>query len=221
MSKPLMPKATAVWLLDNTTLTFDQIAAFCALHPLEIQAIADGDVAMGIVGRDPIVQGILTAADIAACEADAAMRLTFVSSDVPDVQRRAKGPRYTAVTKRADKPDGIAYLVKNYPDMQDAQIARLLGTTKGTITTIRNRTHPNIANIKPTDPVILGLCTRADFDALVQKMEAAKARREKKAASAARKAAREKAAADNAPDNTATSDNNGDAPDTNGHHEAA
>src|SRR5690606_33345797 len=221
MSKPLMPKATAVWLLDNTTLTFDQIAAFCALHPLEIQAIADGDVAAGIVGKNPVVQGILTEEDIKACEADTAKRLTFVESDVPDVLRRAKGPRYTAVTKRADKPDGIAYLIKAYPDIPDSQIAKLLGTTKATINNIRNRTHPNISNIKPTDPVQLGLCPRADLDALIQKVEAAKARKEKKAAREAKKAAK-LAEAETAQDATTETEteNTDDTPDTNGHMDA-
>lgn len=195
MSKPLMPKATAVWLVENTTLSFDQIAQFCGLHALEIQAIADGDVATGIIGKNPIIQGILTAEDIKACEADPNKALTFVQNDVPEVQRRAKGPRYTAVTKRADKPDGIAYLLKYYPDIPDAQICRLLGTTKNTINSIRNRTNPNIANIKPTDPVQLGLCSRSDLDALIQKVEAAKARAEKKAERAAKKARQEKQAA--------------------------
>lgn len=195
MSKPLMPKATAVWLVENTTLTFDQIAAFCGLHPLEIQAIADGDVAMGIVGKNPVVQGILTDEDIKACEADDQQQLTFVQADVPDVMRRAKGPRYTAVTKRADKPDGIAYLIKSYPDIPDAQIVKLLGTTKNTIDAIRKRTHPNITNIKPTDPVQLGLCSRADLDALIQRTEAAKARAEKRNAAKQRKAQRERDAA--------------------------
>lgn len=193
MSKPLMPKATAVWLVENTTLSFDQIAAFCGLHPLEIQAIADGDVAVGIVGKNPVLQGILTSDDIHACEADHSKALTFVTNDVPDVQRRSKGPRYTAVTKRADKPDGIMYLLKNYPEIPDAQIVKLLGTTKNTIDQIRNRTHLNIANIKATDPVQLGLCSRADLDALIQKIEAAKARAEAKAARAARKADKEAA----------------------------
>lgn len=188
MSKPLMPKATAVWLVDNTTLSFDQVAAFCGLHPLEVQAIADGDVAVGIVGKSPIVQGILTQEDIEACQADPSRSLTFVSNDVPEVQRRSKGPRYTAVTKRADKPDGIAYLLKYYPDIPDSQIVKLLGTTKNTIDAIRKRTHPNITNIKPTDPVQLGLCSRADLDALIQKVEAAKARAEAKKAREARKA---------------------------------
>lgn len=202
MSKPLMPKATAVWLVDNTTLSFEQIATFCGLHPLEIQAIADGDVATGIIGKDPMVQGILTADDIAACEADPARTLTFVKQDVPDVERRSKGPRYTAVTKRADKPDGIAYLIKYYPDIPDAQIAKLLGTTKATIDSIRNRTNPNITNIKATDPVQLGLCTRSDLDALIQKAEQAKERAEAKAAKAARKAAREAAAQSEAQNST-------------------
>lgn len=187
MSKPLMPKATAVWLVDNTTLSFEQIAAFCGLHHLEIQAIADGDVATGIVGKNPLVQGILTEEDIKACEQDASRQLSFVDNDFPNAQRRSKGPRYTPVTKRADKPDGIAYLLKNYPDIPDAQISRLLGTTKATIDNIRNRTHPNISNIKPTDPVQLGLCSRADLDALIQKVEAAKARAEAKAARAAKR----------------------------------
>jgi len=196
MSKPLMPKATAVWLVENTTLSFEQIATFCGLHPLEVQAIADGDVAVGIVGKNPIVQGILTAEDIKECEQNPQQNLTFVSADVPDVQRRSKGPRYTAVTKRADKPDGIAYLLKYYPDIPDAQIVKLLGTTKSTIDNIRNRTHPNISNIKPTDPVQLGLCSRADLDALIQKVELAKARAEQKRERAAKRAAKEKAAAE-------------------------
>lgn len=203
MSKPLMPKATAVWLLDNTTLTFDQIAAFCELHPLEIQAIADGDVSVGIIGKNPVIQGILTAEDIKACEADDKKLLTFVQNDVPEVQRRAKGPRYTAVTKRADKPDGILYLLKTYPDIPDAQICKLLGTTKNTITALRTRTHPNMTNIKPTDPVQLGLCTRADFDALIKRTEAAKERAEKREAAKFRKSQRDKAAAADAEENTA------------------
>jgi hypothetical protein len=205
MSKPLMPKATAVWLIDNTTLSFDQVASFCGLHPLEIQAIADGDVATGIMGKSPVAQGILTAEDITACEADATRQLTFVKQDVPDVERRSKGPRYTAVTKRADKPDGIAYLIKYYPDIPDAQISKLLGTTKSTIDSIRNRTNANIQNIKPTDPVQLGLCTRSDLDALIIKAEQVKARAEEKALKAARKAEREAAKAEEADSAVASS----------------
>ncbi len=191
MSRPLMPKATAIWLVDNTTLSFDQIALFCGLHTLEVQAIADGDVATGILGKSPVQQGILTEENIKLCESDPRQTLAFVTQDVPDVQRRAKGPRYTAVTKRADKPDGIAYMLKYYPDVPDAQIVKLLGTTKNTIDSIRKRTHMNIQNIKATDPVQLGLCSRADLDALTQKLEAAKARAEEKELRAARRAAKE------------------------------
>lgn len=202
MSRPLMPKATAIWLVDNTTLSFEQIAAFCGFHTLEVQAIADGDVAMGIVGKSPVAQGILTSEDIAECETDPDKQLTFVTQDVPDVQRRSKGPRYTSVNKRADKPDGIAYLIKNYPDIPDAQIIKLLGTTKTTIESIRKRTNTNIQNIKPTDPVQLGLCSRADLDALILKVEAAKARAEAKALRAAKKAAKEAAAASSETDSS-------------------
>lgn len=186
-----MPKATAVWLVENTTLSFEQIALFCGLHQLEIQAIADGDVAVGIIGKNPVTQGILTDENIKECEANPQKTLAYVSQDVPDVQRRAKGPRYTPVTKRADKPDGIAYLLKYYPEIPDAQIVKLLGTTKATIDSIRNRSNVNIANIKPTDPVQLGLCSRADLDALIRRVEEAKAKAEAKAAKAARKVARD------------------------------
>ncbi|HEY1096508.1 MAG TPA: cell cycle transcriptional regulator TrcR [Alphaproteobacteria bacterium] len=193
--KPLMPKATAVWLVDNTTLTFEQIAAFCGLHALEIEAIADGDVASNIVGRSPVLQAIVTDEDIKACEQDPSMRLTFIDNDIPQPDRRTKGPRYTPVNARADKPDGIAYIIKTYPDITDAQIIKLLGTTKATLTKIRNRTLPNMTNVKPRDPVQLGLCSRSDLDAVVAKAEAIREAAEKKAARAARKAQREKDAA--------------------------
>jgi hypothetical protein len=209
MSKPLMPKATAIWMVDNTTLSFEQIAMFCGLHPLEIQAIADGDVAVGIVGKDPVAQGILTLEDIKECEANKNKMLSFVTQDVPDVQRRSKGPRYTAVTKRADKPDGIAYLIKNYPDIPDAQIIKLLGTTKNTIDSIRKRTNVNIQNIKPTDPVQLGLCSRADLDALIQKVEAAKERAAAKELRAAKRKVREQST-----EETQTAESQGDSDDT-------
>ncbi len=185
---PLMPKATAVWLVDNTTLTFDQIAAFTGLHMLEVSAIADGDIAASIVGRSPVMQGIVTDEDIKVCEIDPAKNLTFIDNDIPQPDRRTKGPRYTPVNMRADKPDGIAYILKTYPDITDAQIIKLLGTTKATVLKIRNRTAPNMANIKPRDPVQLGLCSRADLDAVVAKAEALKELAEKKAARAARKA---------------------------------
>lgn len=190
--KPLMPKATAVWLVDNTTLTFEQIAAFCGLHALEISAIADGDIAANIVGRSPVMQGIVTDEDIKACEEDKSRNLTFIDNDIPQPDRRTKGPRYTPVNMRADKPDGIAYIIKTYPEITDAMIIKLLGTTKATVTKIRNRTAPNMANIKPRDPVQLGLCSRADLDAVVAKAQALQELAEKKAARAARKAEREK-----------------------------
>jgi hypothetical protein len=192
--KPLMPKATAVWLVDNTTLTFNQIATFTGLHELEISAIADGDIAANIVGRSPVMQGIVTEEDIKACEADPAKQLTFIDNDIPQPDRRTKGPRYTPVNMRADKPDGIAYILKTYPDITDAQIIKLLGTTKATVAKIRNRTAPNMANIKPRDPVQLGLCSRADLDAVVAKAEAVKEQADKKAARAARKAEKATAA---------------------------
>jgi len=164
MSKPLMPKATAVWLVDNTTLTFDQVAAFCELHPLEVQAIADGDVAGGINGADPIANGTLTAEEIKRCEQDRANRLVIAKRDLPKPASRPKGPKYTPVAKRGDKPDGIAWLVKFHPELKDSQIGRLIGTTKPTITAVRERTHWNSQNIKPRNPVLLGLCTQADMD---------------------------------------------------------
>jgi hypothetical protein len=191
IQKPLMPKATAVWLVDNTTLSFNQIAAFCGLHTLEIEAIADGDVAANIVGRSPVLQGIVTEDDIKACEADNSKLLTFIDNDIPQPDRRTKGPRYTPVNIRADKPDGIAYIIKTYPDITDAQIIKLLGTTKATVLKIRNRTLPNMANVKPRDPVQLGLCSRSDLDAVVAKAEAVREAAEKKAERAARKAERE------------------------------
>lgn len=165
-----MPKAVAVWLIDNTGLTFDQIAAFCGLHALEVQAIADGEVAVGIVGNDPIATGELTKEEIARCEADSSTRLKISTSDLPKPRERAKGPRYTPVSKRGDKPDAIAWILKNYPAVPDSQIAKLIGTTKPTINSVRERTHPNTPNMKPRSPVLLGLCTQVDFDAVIDKL---------------------------------------------------
>ncbi len=170
MAQPLMPKATAVWLLDNTTLTFPQIAAFCGLHELEVQAIADGEVAIGIVGSDPVQQGQLTRAEIARCEADPKATLVALLSDLPEPAKRTKGPRYTPVAKRGDKPDAIAWLLKNTPDMSDVQIAKLVGTTKPTINAVRTRTHPDAASIKPRSPVALGFCTQQELDDLLIKL---------------------------------------------------
>ena len=163
MSLPLMPKATAVWLIDKTALTFDQIAEFCGMHPLEVQAIADGEVAQGINGYDPVANKQVTAEDIARCEADPNARLRLLPPADPLV-RKPKGGRYTPVAKRNDRPDAIAFLLRNYPHLTDAQIIKLLGTTKDTIHKIRGRTHWNSSNIKPRDPVILGLCKQSDLN---------------------------------------------------------
>ena len=165
MTLPLMPKATAVWLIEKTALTFTQIAEFCGMHPLEVQAIADGEVAAGIVGYDPIANSQLTAAEIARCEKDPAARLKLLPSANP--AKKQKGARYTPVAKRNDRPDGIAYLLRNYPQLTDAQIGKLMGTTKDTIDKVRTRTHWNSANIKPRDPVILGLCSQSDLHQMV------------------------------------------------------
>jgi uncharacterized protein len=166
MNLPLMPKATAVWLIDKTALTFTQIAEFCGMHPLEVQAIADGEVAQGIVGYDPIANGQLTQDDIRRCEADPAARLRLLSTTLP-APKRLRGARYTPVAKRNDRPDAIAFLLRNFPQLSEAQVGKLLGTTKDTIQKVRDRTHWNSANIKPRDPVILGLCSQTDLNAAV------------------------------------------------------
>jgi hypothetical protein len=164
MAIPLMPKATAVWLVENTSLTFEQIAAFCGLHRLEVQGIADDEVAIGMTGLDPVAGGQLTQEEIDRCVADPAARLEIVVKDLPLPSRRGKGPRYTPVTKRGDKPDAIAWLVKSAPNLSDTQIGRLIGTTKTTITAVRTRTHEASQTIKPRSPVLLGLCTQAELD---------------------------------------------------------
>ncbi|MGF1629811.1 MAG: DUF1013 domain-containing protein [Kiloniellaceae bacterium] len=169
MSLPLMPKATAVWLIDNTGLTFEQVAQFCGLHPLEVQGIADGEVAVGIQGMDPVTSGELTRQEIVRCEGDPTARLTTAKSDLPQPTKRTKGPRYTPVAKRQDKPDGISWLVRHHPELKDSQIARLIGTTKTTIQAVRERTHWNSPNIRPRDPVLLGLCSQIDLNAAVEK----------------------------------------------------
>ncbi len=169
MNTPLMPKATAVWLIENTALTFEQIAAFCDLHELEVQSIADEEVAIGIIGFDPIVSGQLTRAEIDRCAADPGARLKMAVQDIPRPSPRTKGPRYTPVARRQDKPDAIAWLVRNCAALTDGQISKLIGTTKPTITAIRERTHWNMANIKPREPVGLGLCSRVDLDAALEK----------------------------------------------------
>lgn len=167
MAQLLMPKATAVWLVQNTTLTFEQIAEFCGLHSLEVQGIADGEVAIGIVGLDPTVNGQLTKEEIARCEADPTARLKMQKATIPLPAPRTKGPRYTPVAKRQDKPDAVAWLVRHHPELSDAQISKLIGTTKQTIAAVRDRSHWNFANLRPRDPVLLGLCTQSDLNAVV------------------------------------------------------
>ncbi len=163
MSLPLMPKATAVWLIDKTALTFVQIADFCGMHPLEIQAIADGEVAQGINGYDPVANKQVTQEEIARCEANPELKLKLLAAADP-VGKKSKGGRYTPVAKRNDRPDAIAFLLRSYPQLNDAQIIKLLGTTKDTIQKIRDRSHWNASNIKPRDPVILGLCKQSDLN---------------------------------------------------------
>jgi hypothetical protein len=167
---PLMPKATAVWLVENTSLSFDQIADFCKLHPLEVQAIADGEAAQTIKGLDPILTGQLTRENVERAEADPAIRLSLADPKVraPATVKR-KGPRYTPVSRRQDRPSAILWILRNHPELKDAAIMRLVGTTKPTIESIRGRTHWNINNLQPTDPVALGLCSQIDLDFEVEK----------------------------------------------------
>lgn len=166
MTLPLMPKATAVWLIDKTALTFTQIADFCGMHPLEVQAIADGEVAQGINGYDPVANGQATQDDIRRCEADANARLKLAATALP-MPKRLRGSRYTPVAKRNDRPDAIAFVLRNFPQLSEAQVGKLLGTTKETIQKVRERSHWNSPNIKPRDPVILGLCSQTDLNAAV------------------------------------------------------
>ena len=167
MAQPLMPHATASWMVDNTALSFEQIAEFCGLHILEIQAIADDTAATKLTGRDPVRAGELTQAEIDKASNDPNYRLHIIKG--PDQVRRTKGPRYTPVSKRQDKPDGIAWILRNHPEVSDGQISKLIGTTRTTIAALRDRTHWNIANIVPKDPVTLGLCSQRELDALVAK----------------------------------------------------
>ena len=165
-----MRKATAVWLLENTTLTFRQIANFCGLHELEISGIADGEVAGGIRGIDPIINSQLTADEIKKCEANEDLDLQLYKNPAAVGENRSRGPKYTPLSKRQDKPAAIAWLVKFHPDMTDGQISRLIGTTKNTIKAIRERTHWNINNLTPADPVILGLCKQVELQKVLDKM---------------------------------------------------
>lgn len=179
---PLMPKATAVWLVDNTSLTFEQIAEFCGLHVLEVKGIADGDVAHGIKGMDPISSGQLSREEIAKAEREPAHRLKLSEPkvEVPEVKTK-RGPRYTPVSRRQDRPNAILWLLKNHPELKDSQIMRLVGTTKPTIIAIKERSHWNSPNLQAQDPVTLGLCSQIDLDAEVKKA-AARIERERKQA---------------------------------------
>lgn len=167
---PLMPKATAVWLVDNTALSFTQIANFCKLHPLEVKAIADGEAAQGIKGLDPVLTGQLNREELEKAQNDPNYQLKILGgrTGIPESNKR-KGPRYTPVSRRQDRPNAILWLVRNHPELKDTQIMRLVGTTKPTIAAIRERTHWNSANLTPSDPVTLGLCSQVELDMEVEK----------------------------------------------------
>ena len=177
----LMPKATAVWLVDNTSLTFEQIADFCNLHPLEVKGIADGEVARDIRGADPIANGQLTREELDRAGANPKYRMKAQKSRHAELLKPAKkAPRYTPVSRRQDRPDAIAWFLRNHPEIPDSQISKLLGTTKATIDQVRNRTHWNSNNIKPVDPVTLGLSTQLELDAIVRRAAEKRAREDAK-----------------------------------------
>ena len=175
MAKPLMAKATAVWLVDNTTISFKQIADFVGMHELELQGIADGDVAVGVKGFDPITNNQLTQEEIDAAQNNPLHKLKLKFNPAASGEEKRRGPRYTPLSKRQDRPNSILWLVKFHPELSDSQIAKLVGTTKPTIQSIRERTHWNISNMQPIDPVALGLCKQSELDAIVQKAAAKKA----------------------------------------------
>ncbi len=176
MALPIMAKATAVWLVDNTTMSFKQIADFCGLHELEVNGIADGEVAVGIKGFDPIANNQLDQAEIERAEKDPTFKLKLKYNPAAEGELKRKGPRYTPLSKRQDRPSAIAWLVKFHPELADSQISKLVGTTKPTIQAIRERTHWNISNIQPVDPVALGMCKQIELDEAVQKAAAKKAK---------------------------------------------
>ena len=169
MNAPLMPTATAVWLIENTALTFDQISDFCKIHILEVQAIADGEVNAAIVGSSPVMNGQLTYDEIKRCEDDQSASLKLITSDLPEVSFKTKGPKYIPLSRRGDKPNAIAWIVKYHPELKDSQIVRLIGTTKNTIEKIRDRTHWNILNITAKHPVLLELCSYEDLNKAIVK----------------------------------------------------
>ena len=216
MSQPLMPRATAVWLVENTGLTFDQIADFCGLHPLEVQAIADGEVAGGMAGLDPTVNGQLAKDEIKRCEADSSAVLKLTLRDSPEPVARSKGPRYTPVAKRQDRPDAIAWLLKIHPELQDSQVAKLVGSTKSTVLSVKDRSHWNMQNVRPRDPVTLGLCTLKDLNDAVDKARRKAAREDAARKKAKAKAGEAEAAPEVAPE-TPVDPGEADQPDVNEH----
>ncbi len=185
MNGPLMPKATAVWLVENTALSFEQIAAFCRMHPLEVKAIADGDSAQGIKGLDPVLTGQLSRQDIDRAQADPTVRLKIADPKVKVPESKRRGPRYTPVSKRQDRPNAILWLLRNHGELKDAQIMRLVGTTKTTIESIRSRNHWNAQNLQPMDPVTLGLCSQIELDIEVERAARSSPKREEGAPGAA------------------------------------
>jgi hypothetical protein len=194
MILPLMPKATAVWLVDNTGLSFVQIAEFTGLHPLEVQGVADGEISTGLQGANPISAAQLTLEEIKRCEADPSARLTIADSDVPRPRARTKGQRYTPVSKRHDRPAAILWLLRFHPELTDAQVSKLVGTTKPTINSVRDRTHWNMQQLKLNDPISLGMCSQQELDSALQKSRDKEQRRlDRERRDAARKA-REKSA---------------------------
>ena len=184
---PLMPRATAVWLVENTSLTFHQISDFCGLHPLEVQGIADGEVAIGVRGADPIANHQLIREEIERAEGDKEHALQLAERRVSAPNRKTRGPRYTPISKRQDKPDAIVWLLRSHPDLKDAQISRLIGTTKNTIQAIRDRRHWNSANLRPRDPILMELCTSEDLSHEVERARQARERAERRAAKEAKK----------------------------------
>ncbi len=215
MARPLMPKATAVWLIENTSLSFEQVADYCDLHALEVQAIADGEVASGMHGINPVAAGDLTVEEIERCQKNPNARLKAEKPTIPQPKARPKGARYTPVAKRQERPDAIAWLLKNYPELGDGQISRLLGTTKATIASIRDRSHWNAPNIKPQNPVNLGLCSSVDLEKAITlartRIRNAQARADKaaRAAAAAAAATAAEAAPEKAPGEGETGGNTG------------
>lgn len=198
----LMPKATGVWLIENTALSFRQIADFIGVTEIEVEALANEDIGRGLVGRDPVEHNELTKEELERCQADPDARLVAKKNDLPSVKQRSKGPRYTPVSKRADKPNAIAYIVKHNPEISDAQICKLVGTTKPTIKAIRERTHANISNIRPQHPADLGLCTYQEYEKAVDKGLRAQGK-DPEAVRAEKKAAQEAAlAGSNTEDNS-------------------